>query len=119
MSLPVVGSKTVDDLPPFTQAEMKELFAGFNQLLAQGHPDVPIAMPFFQLARITATLKKYRDLAAKLPDCFAGLEAPGADEMIERIEALQEEASGLLNVEPPPPPSRIIRPNMQMPGKLS
>jgi hypothetical protein len=118
MSLPVVGSKTIDDLPPFTEAEMKELFTGFNHLLGEGHPDVPIAMPFFQLARITATLKKYRDLAAKIPDCFAGLEAPGVEEMFERVEALQEEASGLLNAEPPPPPSRIIRPNGPLPGKF-
>jgi hypothetical protein len=106
----IIGAKGLDDQHPFTEAELRELFVGMEQLMKAGMPpEVPAAFPIGQLGRMTITLKRLHLLAANLVKESA--------EENPNYAPLVEEAKKLLTTPPPlaaPAPqakSRLILPS--------
>lgn len=113
----VIGTpKNLDDVYPFCQYELNELFAGMDGAIKNGMPaEVPAAIPFGQLTRITGTLKRYHDLLVALTVLNEIIEARGSDESTDvvmdraRFRGVAKNASEVLSL-PPPKQQRVIIP---------
>lgn len=107
----IIGTKRLDEQPPFCAAELRELFVGFDNMAKQGiPPEVPAALPSGQLLRIAATLKLYHDLAKKVVEVEDGVEKP--EDLTEKLSELRQEAQELLEAPPPvaKPTSPLVTP---------
>lgn len=83
----IIGApKNLDEVAIFSTPEVEELVKGMTELVKSGTPlEVPAAIPLIQLARITSTLRTFRDFAKDLADSENGT-----------LEAFQETAQTLL-----------------------
>jgi len=111
LNVPLIGEKGLDSIEPFCAPELMELFKGMDGTLSQGvPPNVPAAIPLIQLARIIASLKRYRDVAHRLVEESkkTGVE----DGPMPDYESVVAQAKALLEVGPPKPrpSSRLVLP---------
>jgi hypothetical protein len=115
----IIGApKSIDEFPVFADQEINELINGMENLVKSGVPGaVPAGIPIVQLARIASTIKAYHELAKKMAAPFAGIETPGTGQMLEAIDALQEEARALVEIDPPKE-QVILQPNQSAKSRI-